>query len=104
MHSKIGTLTSFEILICHRGKMSIMVYRFDNGSFPPIDQFNAVSYCVSKKYYHLIRMIEKQPKRSSVPNQNYTPPMPFFGGSVADKKHPEGDFLFKVNNKNTRIC
>ena len=49
-------------------------------------------------------MIEKQPKRSSVPNQNYTPPMPFFGGSVADKKHPEGDFLFKVNNKNTRIC
>ena len=68
MHSKIGTLTSFEILICHRGKMSIMVYRFDNGSFPLIDQFNAISYCVSKKYYHLIRMIEKQSK-SSVPYQ-----------------------------------
>ena len=69
MHSKIGTLTSLEILICHRGKMSIMVYRFDNGSFPLIDQFNAISYCVSKKYYHLIRMIEKQSKRSSVPYQ-----------------------------------
>ena len=82
MNSKIGTLTWFEILICHRGKMSVIMHRFDNANLPVIDKFDVVSCCASKKYYHLIKMIEKHPKRSSVPYQNYTPSMVFFGGST----------------------